>query len=140
MTNKIDSIVREMTFNKSIDVVWRAITDPKEVASWFGSAAHYNLKEGALGYFEWEDECEGRFALRIESVNEPQYFAWRWMHNQDVDFDENTSTLVEWELTSVSESETTLVLTESGFAEAKHRGQNVEGWEQELGDLEKYLS
>jgi uncharacterized protein YndB with AHSA1/START domain len=140
MSNKIDTITRELIFNKPIDRVWQAISSSEEVALWFGSSASFELIEGSLGYFEWEEECEGRFAIRIESIKEPHYFAWRWMHNQDVRFDEEVATLVEWQLTSLDEGKTKLVLTESGFAELKHRSQNVDGWTQELDDLERYLA
>lgn len=137
MNSKIDAITRELTIGKSIETVWRALTDPAEMSLWFGSAASFELVEGELGYFEWEDE--GRFAVRIELVKEPYHFAWRWMHDQDVRFDEDASTLVEWHLTSVNDGKTKLVLTESGFAELKHRTQNVDGWAQELDDLEQYV-
>ena len=140
MSNEVDIITRELTFNKPIEVVWRAISEPSEVALWFGSSASFELIEGSLGYFEWEEECEGRFAIRVESIKQPSYLAWRWMHNQDVRFDEETSTLVEWALTSMEGGKTKLIMTESGFAELKHRSQNIEGWDQELGDLERYLT
>ena len=136
----IDTITRELIFNKPIEVVWRAISSAEEVAQWFGSSASFELREGALGYFEWEEECEGQFAMRIESVKSPTYFAWRWMHNQDEPFDEARSTLVEWQLEALEGDKTQLIMTESGFAELKHRSQNIDGWEQELADLEAYLT
>jgi uncharacterized protein YndB with AHSA1/START domain len=139
MRNTIDNIKRELTFDKPIEVVWRAITDPKEVTLWFGSAANFEMTEGSLGYFEWEEECEGRFAMRVESIDAPHYFAWRWMYNQGVPFDAQTSTLVEWQLTSLQDGKTRLLLTESGFVEIKHRLQNVDGWIEELEDLQSYL-
>ncbi|MDO6445494.1 SRPBCC domain-containing protein [Colwellia sp. 1_MG-2023] len=139
MRNNIDSIVRDVTFNASIEHVWQAITCPEKIQLWFGSAASFKLKEGELGYFEWQDECEGQFAMRIESIKAPHYFAWRWMHKQGVAFDEKQSTLVEWSLTSIENGGTALTLTESGFAQAKHRQENVAGWQQELTDLENYM-
>jgi uncharacterized protein YndB with AHSA1/START domain len=139
MQNNIDSIVREVTFNTPIEQIWKAITCPKEIQQWFGSAASFELKQGELGYFEWEEECEGRFAIRIETVTAPNYFAWRWMFQQDAVFDEATSTLVEWSLTPTKSGGTKLTLTESGFLQAKHKQANIEGWEQELADLGSYL-
>jgi uncharacterized protein YndB with AHSA1/START domain len=139
MLNNIDSIVREVTFNTPIEQVWKAITCPKEIQLWFGSAASFELKQGEQGYFEWELECEGRFAMRIETVTPPSYFAWRWMYQQDAVFDEATSTLVEWALTSTQSGGTQLTLTESGFAQTKHKQDNIKGWQQELADLENYL-
>ena len=139
MTSSLDSIVREITFNAPIERVWKAITSPAEIQKWFGTAASFELKPGEHGYFEWEQECEGRFAMRIETVTPPYYFAWRWMFQPDAVFDEATSTLVEWSLTTTSDGGTQLTLTESGFLEAKHRQSNVNGWEEELADLESYV-
>lgn len=139
MKNKIDTIVREVTFNAPIQQVWNALTDPKEIQLWFGSAATFELERGALGYFEWEEECEGRFAMRVETIEEPTYFSWRWMFQQDAVFDQAESTLVEWTLKTSDSGGTLLRLTESGFAEAKHRQANIQGWEQELADLEAYM-
>lgn len=140
MSNNLDSIVRVVNFTAPIEQVWKAITTPKEVQLWFGSAASFELIPGALGYFEWEEECEGRFAIRIETITPPNYFAWRWMFQQDAVFDEATSTLVEWSLISTSNGGTQLTLTESGFLEAKHKQSNVQGWEQELADLASYIN
>ncbi|WP_339721623.1 SRPBCC domain-containing protein [uncultured Paraglaciecola sp.] len=135
----IDSIVREVTFNAPIEKVWNAITCPKAIQQWFGSAASFELKQGQLGYFEWEQECEGRFAMRIETITPPHYFAWRWMFQQDAVFDEATSTLVEWSLTATEKGGTHLLLTESGFLQPNHKQANIKGWTQEIADLQRYL-
>ncbi|MEP1449163.1 MAG: SRPBCC domain-containing protein [Paraglaciecola sp.] len=137
--NKIDAIVREVVFNAPIEKVWHAITRPEEIQKWFGSAASFELKQGEHGYFEWEQECEGRFAMRIETITPPRYFAWRWMFQQDAVFDEATSTLVEWTLTSTKSGGTHLSLIESGFLQSTHKQANVKGWDQELGDLQQYV-
>ena len=139
MLNDIDSIIKEVTFEAPIEQVWKAITDPTEIQQWFGSAASFVLEQGELGYFEWEEECEGRFAIRIETITAPSYFAWRWMFQQDTVFDEATSTLVEWSLTPTQSGGTLLVLTESGFLQVKHKQANTEGWQQELADLQSYI-
>lgn len=139
MTTNIDAITRVLEFDQAIERVWQAITDPKEVSLWFGSAAVFELAEGAVGYFEWEQECEGRFAMRIDTIQAPSYFAWRWMQQQDQAFDEATSTLVEWHLKTTSKG-TQLTMIESGFAELKQQQLNNQGWDQELNDLIKYLA
>lgn len=139
MTQTIDAITKEVLFHQPIDTLWQAITRPEELSRWFGSAAHFELKEGASGYFEWQEDCEGRFAIQIQAIRAPHYFSWRWMHDPDVPFEQQSSTLVEWDLTQISDGETRLELTESGFSDVKHRSQNVEGWDQELGDLIQYF-
>ena len=107
---------------------------------WFGSGANFKLEEGAQGYFEWEVECEGRFAIKIHSIVKPTYFAWKWMYEADVPFEESKATLVEWTLKRTVNGKTHLLLFESGFREEEHRKMNIQGWLQELGDLQQYLA
>ena len=139
MNDSIDPIVRELNFTTPIEQVWQAITDPQAVAQWFGSSAEFELIEGSLGYFAWQQECEGKFAMRIETISPPRYFVWRWMAKQDVPFDPSSSTLVQWQLSSTEAKGTKLVLTESGFIQAKQRKMNEQGWTEELDDLTRYL-
>lgn len=138
--SKIDSINREMRFNASIEKVWAAISEPTQVACWFGSKAEFQLEVGNEGWFEWPPEiCAGRYAMRIEQINAPYYLAWRWMAEQDVPFEEAKSTLVEWWLES-SEHETCLKLRESGFLSLKQQQMNTQGWQQELAELGRFLN
>lgn len=133
-------IKRELVISQPIDKVWHAITDAEEVAKWFGSHAKFELLEGAEGYFEWQEECEGRFAMKIQTIKKPGYFAWHWMHEADVPFALEGATLVEWTLKSTVNGKTHLMLLESGFREQEHKKMNIQGWLQELADLEKFLA
>lgn len=136
----IDFIKREITFNQPLEKVWHAITTPKEIAKWFGDCAEFELKEGAEGFFEWHDECEGRFAMKVISVNPQNYFAYMWMNDPDVPFDASEATLVEWTLKPTVSGKTHLVLIESGFKQGQHRKMNIQGWRQELGHLSEFLA
>lgn len=138
MSNDIDKIERQLEFAQPLDRVWLAITDPAEIRQWFGSDAQFDLKEGNIGFFEWQEECEGKFAMQIVRINAPTYFAWRWMLKEDVPFTLEHSTLVEWTLGEIPGG-TKLTMKESGFASAKHHQMNTQGWDQELADLEQYL-
>lgn len=136
----IDFIKREITYNQPLETVWSAITDPKQIAKWFGDSAAFELKEGAEGYFEWQNECEGRFAMKVISVNPQNYFAYMWMNDPDVPFSASDATLVEWTLKPTVSGKTHLVLIESGFKQNQHRKMNIQGWRQELGHLHKFLA
>ena len=138
MTESLDKIERTLLLKQPILKVWQAITEPDQIRLWFGSDCQFELEIGALGFFEWEEECEGKFAMQIVSVRPPEYFAWRWMLKENVPFAHNNSTLVEWYLKS-TEQGTRLTLTESGFANAKHVEMNNQGWDQELDDLQQFL-
>lgn len=78
--------------------------------------------------------------MRIETIAPPSYFAWRWMAKKRYAFCPSVATLVKWRLTATESNGTRLVMTESGFAEAKQRQMNEQGWTAELGDLRHYLN
>ncbi|RDV24496.1 hypothetical protein DXV75_13825 [Alteromonas aestuariivivens] len=136
----IDAIEQTRTFNQPIARVWAAISDPKQVAQWFGERAEYQLVAGSIGYFEWVNtDCAGKYAMRVEKVQAPNYFAWRWMNDTNVPFEINGSTLVEFILTEEGES-TELLVRETGFASQKHWQMNTQGWQNELAELVAWLS
>ncbi|XOV78315.1 MAG: SRPBCC domain-containing protein [Aestuariibacter sp.] len=135
----IDFIRKEMTLNHPIEKVWETITEPTSVAKWFGSNACYELQEGAQGYFEWQEHCAGRYAMQIVKIQPVSCFAWRWMYEKDVPFEQSQSTLVEWTLKPTVSGKTHLLLIESGFSDEHRRKMNVQGWNQELNDLRLYL-
>lgn len=139
MNTTPDSISRTLIIEAPLARVWQALTDADEVAKWFGSGASFEAVPGTLGHFEWQDGCEGRYALRVEEAEPMRYFAWRWMQKADVGFEEQASTLVEWRLTPLEHHKTQLELLETGFANAEQHQANVEGWDQELADLGSYL-
>lgn len=139
MTTKLDSIERTLKLRQPIAKVWRAITDENLIKQWFGSDCKFEYREGGEGYFEWEEECEGKFAMQIVTIQEPHYFAWRWMLKENEPFNLESSTLVEWRLTSDDQG-TVLSLVESGFVDAKHVEMNNQGWDQELADLQTFLT
>lgn len=139
MNSKIDSIERELVFDAPVERVWSAICTPEEVKCWFGSDARFELVEGGDGYFGWDNECEGKYAMRIETIRTNQYLAWRWMTEADIAFELEGSTLVEWTLSPTTEGGTRLILIESGFLTNRLRDMNIEGWLYELYDLASYL-
>jgi uncharacterized protein YndB with AHSA1/START domain len=139
MTMNIDFIKKEMTLNHKIETVWKFITDPDCVGQWFGSCAHYELQEGAQGYFEWQEKCAGKYAMKIIKINPMSQFAWRWMFEKNVPFKQSQSTLVEWTLKPTVSGKTHLLLIESGFSDEHKRKLNIQGWHQELNNLCKIL-
>ena len=131
MTERI--VEKTLEFDAPIERVWRAITDPAELAQWFGHEAHLELTPGGDGAMIWPEH--GSFAMRVVEVEEPTRFVWRWVHEPDTAFDDAPSTLVEWTLTEREDGGTSLHLRESGFLTDKHQGENDGGWDAELGEL-----
>lgn len=132
------AIERRLELSAPCEHVWKALTDPVEIAAWFGDSAGWDLRPGGLGWFGWKRH--GRFSIRVEVVEPPHRLSWRWMHQPDVRFDESASTLVEWVLSPGPRGGTTLELRESGFKTEHHRKENEGGWTAELGELEAFLT
>jgi len=134
MTLTID---RRLELDAPLERVWRAITEPGELASWFGDSAEMDLRPGGTGWLAWEKH--GRYALRVEHVEPPHRLAWRWSNVPGQPVDQGSSTLVEWSLTVRDGGGTVLELRESGFETLEHQQQNTEGWKAELGELVAHL-
>lgn len=119
------------------DRVWKALTDPQELALWFPDQAEVDVRPGGRGWFVWKDH--GRKAVRFELVEPPHRLCWRWSLESNVAVDIGTTTRIEWTLTKRHDGGTTLRLEESGFKTDHHRESNAKGWKRELKELEACL-
>lgn len=134
----IDAIERSLELDVAPEKVWKALTDDREIASWFGDSAQLEPHLGAEGWFGWKSF--GRAAVRIEAFEPPARLVWRWAREADTPLDEGRSTVVEWTLTPRPDGGTTLELVESGFERQEDREDNVGGWKHELADLTNHLA
>lgn len=120
-------------------VVWRALTDPNELAAWFPDRVDQDGSgPGAEGSFVWESH--GAFAFRVETAEPPKRLVWRWARDAGTPLDEGVTTRIEWVLESNVDGGTTLHLCESGFVRPEDREGNARGWDAELGELVELLS
>jgi uncharacterized protein YndB with AHSA1/START domain len=60
MTERV--IEKTLEFSVSRERVWQAITDPRELAQWFGHAAEIDLRPGGDGALTWDEH--GRSASK----------------------------------------------------------------------------
>jgi uncharacterized protein YndB with AHSA1/START domain len=138
-----DSIEREMVVPHDRDKVWKAITDARALASWFGDIAEVDLREGGTARFGWTDH--GRvFDAVVETVDPPTTFAFRWATLPDEPVDSSPNTLVTFTLHE--EGAGTLIrVVETGFADLPPNlrdnalEENTSGWKAELEDLRGHL-
>ncbi len=126
-------ITRALELSSDIDCVWRALTDPSEIAKWFSDRAEFDARPGSFGWLEWDKH--GRYPLRVEAVEPPHRISWSWSHDAGLEFDPDQSTLVEWTLTEREQGGTLLELRESGFRTEAAYEENQDGWTAELGEL-----
>ena len=134
----IPAIERTLQLAASPQRVWRAITEPEELSRWFPDRAELELRAGGPGQFSWA--AYGSFALRVEAIDPPTYFAWSWTHEPDVPVDQTETTLVEWRLRPTPDGGTVLTVRESGFTRPEHRIENDQGWTSELAELVSLLA
>lgn len=71
-----EPIRRQMTVAAAREVVWDALTEPGELAAWFGAEAEVDLRVGGAIRFRWPDGTERR-GLVVE-VDPPRRLAFRW--------------------------------------------------------------
>src|SRR5215207_7630042 len=73
-----DRIEREIVINAPLQRVWAVLTEPKHVGTWFGQGepARIDLRPGGIMHLDHGEH--GQFPTRIEKVDPPHYFAYRW--------------------------------------------------------------
>jgi uncharacterized protein YndB with AHSA1/START domain len=146
MTN--DRIEREIDIDAPIDVVWAVITEPKHIADWFTDSAELDVRVGGEGTFTWDEKARHRptaVNVRVERLDPPRFFSFRWNYPDGVEPDATNAPLVEFTLEQRGES-THLRLVESGLqaiarsqAEKEtYLAEHSSGWDQVVGRLRSY--
>ena len=133
----IPAIEKTIELSASPERVWRALTDPEELAHWFPDKAEVDLRPGGSGSWAWDKH--GRFAVKFEIIDPPRHLAWRWSRDPKVPVDVGVTTRVEFTLTPRHDGGTALRLEETGFTTEEHHTQNMSGWDRELGELVAFL-
>jgi uncharacterized protein YndB with AHSA1/START domain len=139
-----ERVEREILIDAPPEVVWAVITEPNHVSGWFSDSAEIDLRPGGKISLTWE----GRHTEhgRVEKVEPPHFFSFRWIRGSDTDVREDNSTLVEFSLSAEREG-TRLRVVETGFTnldlpeddQAKDAEAHRQGWELELDELREYL-
>jgi uncharacterized protein YndB with AHSA1/START domain len=128
--------------------VWRAISEPKELAGWFSSLGiEGDLVPGndIVFCFEMSPSAkeDGRCRARVVALEPNKRFAYRWRPGtcSVAEVTDLTSTLVELILTDEKDG-TIITIRESGFASLSDGetayGDNNAGWADCLASLEKF--
>lgn len=142
---KPDPITREIDIDAPPDVVWGIVTEAQHLAGWFSDEAEIDLRPGGLMLLTWHGG--GAYRARIERVEPPRTFAFRWVLRDGEEPEPGGSTLVVMTLTP-TESGTRLKVVESGFSDlswppderAGYARQNAAGWVRELDELRAYAA
>jgi uncharacterized protein YndB with AHSA1/START domain len=137
-------IEREILIEAPVDVVWTVVTEPEHISRWFSDAIELDLRPGGRALLRWDGRrtVEGR----VERVEPPHFFSFRWVVHPDAEFADEHATLVEFSLRAEGEA-TRLTVVESGWRDLAgtdeenqgHVDGHTRGWEIELGELVDYV-
>jgi uncharacterized protein YndB with AHSA1/START domain len=141
-----DRIERAVLIAAPLERVWDLITNPEHLGRWFGDAgAEVDLRPGGALSLSWREH--GTVRGRVETVEPPHRFVWRWLAEMGSDAEPTpaNSTLTEFTLAPEGDG-TRVVVVESGFdgleidaaARAARLASNTKGWAHELADLAAY--
>lgn len=147
-----NTIERQALLRAPRSRVWHALTDIRKFCEWFGVApVAGEFKPGVKVRMRAPEEYGGDFDMTIEQMQPEHLFTWRWhpgARDATVDYEKEPTTLVEFKLADAEvggKPGTLLTITESGFdsislaRRARVFGDNCEGWDAQLKNLERYL-
>jgi uncharacterized protein YndB with AHSA1/START domain len=108
----VDAVKRELTIAGPASAVWEALTDPEQLASWFGADVEIDLRAGGAVRFRWRDGTERRGL--VEEMDPPHrlVFRWRTLRVSDGSLAAGEASTVAFELRPTAGG-TRLVLTET---------------------------
>lgn len=155
-----DRIQKAVLLHAPLDRVWRAISDSKELGSWFGMKLDGPLSPGTKvkgtivpttvdpQVAAQQRPYEGRtFDLTVDRVEPEHLVSFRWHPfaiDTNVDYSAEPTTLVSFELEDKRDG-IMLTVTESGFDRLPDARRddafkaNEEGWAKQMELVEKYI-
>jgi uncharacterized protein YndB with AHSA1/START domain len=148
-TTELSRIDRTIEIKAPPERVWRALTNPKELSTWFQVTIEGEIAPGQEVWMTSVSKGhEGvRFRVRFVEMTKPTRFVWQWHPgavDPKVDYSGEPRTTVTFTL-EPSEGGTRLSLAETGFNEislarrAKVFADNSQGWTEVLVWLSKYV-
>ncbi len=148
MPDQTDRIETDVLIDAPVERVWELITSAEHVGRWFADAgAEIDLRPGGALSLSWQEH--GTVHGRVEAVEPPHRFAWRWLSaaGSRAEPAPGNSTLTEFTLAAEGRS-TRVAVVESGFdaleggvdARTAALASHTEGWAAELGELVTYAT
>jgi uncharacterized protein YndB with AHSA1/START domain len=145
-----NTIERDILIETPVQVVWKVVTEPDQITRWFSDAADIDLRPGGDGSLTFEMKATNQQAtvqLRVQAVDPPHRFAFRWDYPEGAQPREGNSLHVEFTLTAEGEH-TRLRVTESGFAtlerseeeKVAYADAHAKGWDVHTANLRDYVT
>ena len=115
MTNY--TIERDIEIEAPIEIVWRTITEPELIRTWFSDVADVEARPGAVGSltFRADTDTPNVVGITVVAADRPHRFSYRWVYPPGERATETNSTLVTFTLVAEGEARTRLRVVESGL-------------------------
>jgi uncharacterized protein YndB with AHSA1/START domain len=135
-------IEKNVVIDASPEVVFKAITDPKELTNWFPDHAIMEAKLGGkvkFSFYKDKERKDGELECVPEGTivelipNKKVSYTWRQTNTPDF-----PRTIVTWELEEIADNKTQVKLLHTGFEPGKLFKQHDEGWSYFLNRLQSY--
>ncbi len=129
-----EQIEHEIFVDAPVARVWAIITEARHIKEWFAfDGAEIDLRPGGALVMTWKEH--GAYHARIEDVDPPYRFSYRWARLPEQEPRAGDSTLVTFTMTPEGKG-TRLHVVESGFREldlpeaeqAQWVADNTQGW------------
>lgn len=150
MTTNVNEIRKVVEIKASAETVFKALTDPAELTQWFPDAAELEPKVGGKTRFTFYKDSERTNCSknrdtdksnngRVLDLVKNKKLAYTWQPEGVPNFPE---TIVTWELESLGDNLTRVILTHTGFtgkepSSVSFEGHN-QGWSHFVQELVKY--
>ena len=126
----MEPIEKKVTVNASVNRVWEAITNPKEIEKWMLMTTDFSAEAGKKFTFHADptENWDGIFNCKVQEVVKNKKLVYTW----NAAF-LNVDTLVTIELKEIG-NKTELTLTHSGWEklaanQEQTKNSHVEGWD-----------
>ncbi len=111
------TIERDIEIEAPVEVVWRTITEPELIRTWFSDVADVEARPGAVGSLTFRADTDAPHVVGITVVaaDRPHRFSYRWVYPPGEHATETNSTLVTFTLVADGDERTRLRVTETGL-------------------------
>jgi len=140
------AIERAIDIDAPVDVVWRTITEPDKIRTWFADAVELDARPNGEGTLRFRvDEPDPLVVpITVVTVDRPRTFAYRWIPQPDRHPGPGNAVLVTFTLEPDGDTRTRLRVVETGvdeldWPEAEKREyvkDHLEGWAEHGGRLQ----
>jgi len=111
------TIERDIEIEAPVDVVWRTITEPEQIRTWFTDAAELEARPCAVGTLTFRADTDDPLVVDITVVatERPHRFSFRWSYPPGDQATDDNSTLVTFTLAADGDARTRLRVVETGL-------------------------